>query len=76
MDTLAMEKEYLKNRGIRCPACKSLLINCYEEDKDGDEIIFDCRCKKCCAVWKDIYKLVGISDLEIPEEKENNKKEE
>lgn len=61
------QEEYIKAKGNKCPACGSGSIDGWgHPDYDGDSMTQDVACNTCGATWKDNYRLVGFSDLEIP----------
>ncbi len=61
------QKQYMKNRGIRCPACDTSKV----ETTDNGQLnagggVQGCMCVTCGATWTDIYTLTGYDNLEVP----------
>ena len=62
--TKEMEQEYLENGGQKCPVCKSENISADKTEIDGSQGYANVDCRDCGATWTDIFKLVGIDNLE------------
>jgi hypothetical protein len=63
------EEEYLVYSGSRCPVCKTEnIMGCGGIEVDGDTCSQEVMCNECEATWSDVYNLVGIDNLEVPEE--------
>lgn len=64
-----MLEEYLNNKGNSCPICEGLIEAYDSRDYQGATMTQDVSCHNCGATWKDVYQLVGISDLEVEDQK-------
>ena len=65
--TKKMEKEYLEHGGQRCPVCGSDKVSSGNVEIDGSQGYANVDCGNCGATWTDIFKLVGIDNLEVGE---------
>lgn len=63
-------REYVKRAGQDCPNCGGPHVQGDRSvEVDGGTAWQNCSCTECEATWTDNYKLVGYSDLAIPEVK-------
>ena len=60
------DDEYLWHRGFKCPNCRAQAVHT-EEPEDGVVCTTPCECRKCGAMWNEIYMLSGYSDLTLPD---------
>ncbi len=65
--TRQMRKKYIAEGGSNC-------LNCGSGDITGGFVEIDCHeawqpitCNECGASWNDIYRMVGVADLEVPD---------
>jgi len=56
--------EYRLADGCKCPVCHSKNVNGGNREQMADIIQQEVSCDDCGAVWQDIYRLQGFSDLE------------
>ena len=62
------EGEYVKESGLKCPACADPNIVSFDGVEVGVGFAYqDIECRTCHAVWRDLYKLVGFTDLSNPD---------
>lgn len=68
----ARDAEYIANGGSRCPNCGSSRIRA--DDIQADDIVMDdlqawqgVMCHDCNATWVEVFNLVGISNLQVPD---------
>lgn len=58
------EREYSKHAGVVCPSCGSSDLDVTNLNfPDGLYITQDVGCLDCGCRWRDVYKLVGYSEL-------------
>lgn len=63
----ARDTEYIANGGSRCPNCGSSRIQADDIDMDGLQAWQGVMCHDCNATWVDVFNLVGISNLQVPD---------
>jgi len=57
------KKEYLERKGENCPYCNSRNIMGIENiQADGEGAHQSVECHDCGKLWKDIYKLVDVTE--------------
>jgi hypothetical protein len=56
-----MAEEYINQRGMHCPWCKSLDIQTGELNQGATEIYQNVSCDKCGKEWTDCYTLTGVT---------------
>jgi hypothetical protein len=61
------EKLYIKNKGVKCPFCKSSQIEGDDVDINTGIASQEMGCLECEAIWWDIYKLNTIHVTKLPE---------
>jgi uncharacterized protein with PIN domain len=61
---LMSQKEYLKHRGQRCPACGGQAVASDQPEVDAMDVWQNCYCEDCGAEWVDHYKLSGYDSFE------------
>jgi len=68
------QQKYIEQRAICCPACRSKNISTAGHSAsalaaiaDTDYAFQNVKCNDCKATWDIDFKLVGYSELEIPE---------
>lgn len=54
------EKEYIKNKGCKCPVCGSKDIEYSGFNGDGNIVTTDVTCNGCGETWTDCYTLTHI----------------
>jgi hypothetical protein len=62
--------DYLKNRGTKCPVCRSTMVEGEEVTIDNGHAYQCCSCLGCEAQWQDTYKLHDVMLFAQPEEEE------
>ena len=58
------DKEYIKNKGLKCPSCRSGDITTLNKEMEDDGFYVSTECEKCGASWKEHYRLSGYTDFE------------
>lgn len=61
--------EYLNNKGMRCPICRSNNIEGGSFEADDNTSWQPCSCAKCGAEWNDVYYLRQIDITSYPTDK-------
>lgn len=64
MLTKAQKREYLKQKGVRCPFCKSDQIKTRPLEVEDGGIVCEVACDNCARVWRDYYTLTSIGDVD------------
>lgn len=62
------DKQYVGKGGCVCPVCQSEDISGEHIEVDAGGAWQEINCGNCGATWNDVYKLVGYSELEVPED--------
>lgn len=66
--TFLTDKQYTEAQGLRCPACHKKTAEATGMiESNGGRGYQSCNCGTCGAEWVDEYRLVGYTDLAIPE---------
>ena len=58
--TVNQQKEYLQNKGVRCPHCNSDILEGCPVDVDGGTATQQVACVDCNKNWIDLYTLTEI----------------
>lgn len=56
------KKQYVADRGCRCPFCHSQSLEGESYNGDGATIAQDITCLRCRRVWTDVYTLSAIEE--------------
>lgn len=70
--TRETKKEYIKSGGGFCMNCRSGNISAGRFEVDGGEVWQTMECYDCRAHWNDIYRLIGVDNVEVPQKEEVN----
>lgn len=61
MELTPEQKEtYISNRGMNCPVCESMEVECDNHDFDDNLVYGDCTCNSCGLKYTDVYRLVDV----------------
>jgi hypothetical protein len=61
-------EQYLASHGLRCPWCRSEMIEGDSVEVDSGHASQEVHCVDCGREWRDIYKLVDVEASEENEE--------
>jgi C4-type Zn-finger protein len=55
------QKEYIEEKGMICPNCKSRNLETVEFDygEPNEDLTHYLECKDCVFAWAEVYKLMG-----------------
>jgi transposase-like protein len=63
--TQDQEQFYVKNRGLKCPYCKTSSVEAGELEEGDCEMYQNAKCLKCKREWTDQYTLTGAFESEV-----------
>ena len=61
-------KEYLEAAGSFCINCWSGNISAGKIESEGREAWQSVQCYDCGSEWNDIFRLIGVDDITLPED--------
>jgi hypothetical protein len=67
MITPEKKKEYIRAGGSFCLNCGSGNISAGRIESEGREAWGQVVCHDCGSAWKDIFRLIGVDDIRLPE---------
>ncbi len=61
-------KSYVCGGGVRCPYCRSSDIQSARLEADGPAAWADAECADCGRIWRDVYRLVTVEEVDEDED--------
>ena len=68
MISRARRKEYIKAGGSFCINCGGGNISAGRVESEGREAWQPVQCYDCYSKWNDIFRLIGVGDIVLPED--------